>query len=1160
VTHGAISANGGDVLGEIRRRFRFIAAVVTAVTFAACAGGDPATPRAVPRSRAAVTSVRVASAGPNAGPSAGGAAVAIAGSGFLPGATVLFGDAPAFQVTVAKPTDIIAIAPAHAGGTVDVTVLNPDGGIGTLAAGFRFIESPQVASVSPGQVLTDGGATIIVRGSGFAPGARVRLSNVNAVTQSWVAADQLVVVVPPHAAGAVDVLVQNPDGQTSTLPAALAYVTALPPPPPPPPVAAPAIASVQPASGPTSGGTAVTIAGASFGSAPSVTFGGAPATLVTASPTSLSVIAPPGAAGAADVAVVNPDGRSATLAAAFTYVAPPAPAPAVAAVVPASGASTGGDVVTLSGTGFAPGATVAFGGVQGVVSAVAPGAITVATPAHAAGAIDVVVANPDGQSATIPAGFTFVAPPPPPPPPPPPAPAPAPTLAAIAPAAGADAGGDAITLTGAGFAPGATVTLGGIPAAVVSVSATAIAAVTPAHAAGAVDVTVTNPDGQAATLAAAFVFLAPPPPPPPPAPSIASVTPSSGPDAGGATVVITGAAFAAGATVDLGGALATVTGVAAGSITLVTAAHAAGAVDVTVTNPDGQLAVLPLGFSFVAPAPPPPPPSPPPPVLAPAPVLAALSPATGFVAGGDVVSLTGTNFAAGVTVSFGGVAAPVAGTSSTLLTVVTPAQVVGVVDVTVTNPDGQSSTLAGAFTFVPPPPPPPPAPPPSAPAPVALTIAPVSGTTAGGDVVVITGTTFDPAVTVDFGGSFFGVVTSATSTSITVTTPPHPIGVVDVIVANPDGQASLLPAAFTFAAPPAKPPKLLSISPATDTAAGGLTVTLSGGDFAPGATVSFGATAGTVLGVSLKTIFATVPAHAPGLVDVTVTNPDGQSATLPASFVYTPVPAVTPAPTLSSVLASSGPVVGGTVISVTGTNFVAGATVLFGGVAGTIQSLAATSIIVATPPHTGGFVDVTVRNPDGQSATLASAFRYIAPGPNITTLNIHGTPMAGGTTVLIAGSGFQPGARVTFGGVAALSVTLDTVINVLNVTAPPGPGGVEAFVDVTVTNPDGQFATIAGFHYGPPPQVLSFASAADGTQTLNNGKAGQLVNINGVNFSDVRGLQVSFSGNLATVTAKSPTALTVGIPKLNPGSYQVIVTNFDGQFGVAPGFLTVLGP
>jgi hypothetical protein len=165
-------------------------------------------------------------------------------------------------------------------------------------------------------------------------------------------------------------------------------------------------------------------------------------------------------------------------------------------------------------------------------------------------------------------------------------------------------------------------------------------------------------------------------------------------------------------------------------------AHAAGAVDVTVTNPDGQLAVLPLGFSFVAPAPPPPPPPPPPPVVAPAPVLAALSPATGLEAGGDVVSLTGTNFAAGVTVSLGGVAAPVAGTSSTLLTVVTPAQAVGVVDVTVTNPDGQSSTLAGAFTFAAPPPPPPPAPPPSAPAPVALTIAPVSGTTAGGDVVV----------------------------------------------------------------------------------------------------------------------------------------------------------------------------------------------------------------------------------------------------------------------------------------------------------------------------------------------------------------------------------------------------------------------------------------
>lgn len=75
---------------------------------------------------------------------------------------------------------------------------------------------------------------------------------------------------------------------------------------------------------------------------------------------------------------------------------------------------------------------------------------------------------------------------------------PAPTVTSATPATGAAAGGEAITdLAGTDFRPGATVTFGGVAAtSVVVVSRTRITCVTPAHAAGVVNVVVTNPDGR----------------------------------------------------------------------------------------------------------------------------------------------------------------------------------------------------------------------------------------------------------------------------------------------------------------------------------------------------------------------------------------------------------------------------------------------------------------------------------------------------------------------------------------------------------------------------------------------------------------------------------------------------------------------------------------
>ena len=146
---------------------------------------------------------------------------------------------------------------------------------------------------------------------------------------------------------------------------------------------------------------------------------------------------------------------------------------------------------------------MSFGGLPATdVTVTRDSRIVATTPAHAAGAADVLVTNPDGQSGALAGGYTYVAPPP------------APTVTSVDPTDGPTAGGTAVTITGTGLVSGATVSFGGLPATVVSVQGdSGIVATTPAHVAGAVDVLVTNPDGQSGTLASGYTYVSPPPPP-----------------------------------------------------------------------------------------------------------------------------------------------------------------------------------------------------------------------------------------------------------------------------------------------------------------------------------------------------------------------------------------------------------------------------------------------------------------------------------------------------------------------------------------------------------------------------------------------------------------------------------------------------------------------
>lgn len=106
-----------------------------------------------------------------------------------------------------------------------------------------------------------------------------------------------------------------------------------------------------------------------------------------------------------------------------------------------------------------------------------------------------------------------------------------PAIAAINPASGPAAGGTVVTITGSGFDPGASVSIGGTACVVTGVTTvSALTCVTGAHAAGIADVTVTNPDTLSDTQASAYTYLTPSPTTPQ-LPAHHCVTPGSGPRA-----------------------------------------------------------------------------------------------------------------------------------------------------------------------------------------------------------------------------------------------------------------------------------------------------------------------------------------------------------------------------------------------------------------------------------------------------------------------------------------------------------------------------------------------------------------------------------------------------------------------------------------------------
>ncbi len=277
--------------------------------------------------------------------------------------------------------------------------------------------------------------------------------------------------------------------------------------------------------------------------------------------------------------------------------------------------------------------------------------------------------------------------------------------------------------------------------------------------------------------------------------------------------------------------------------------------------------------------------------------------------------------------------------------------------------------------------------------PVVVTVSPSTGDTNGGIVATITGSSFDTSTVpvVKFGGVPAQVCTTvpptgcapSTSASITVIVPPRTAaGAVDVTVINSDNTQHSLSSGFTYTA--ASAPTLASVSPSVGTTNGDDTVTLTGTNFATGVnkpTILFGNTVAQVTGpdagaeCSATSCTVKTPPHVAGAVEVKVLNPDTKSVTLAGAYTY----GQAAAPDVTSLTPTSGPSTGGTVVTVTGTGFTAGSTVVFDSTAATTTTLTTpTTLTATTPAHATGAVDVVVMNPDGLQDKVTGGFFFQA--------------------------------------------------------------------------------------------------------------------------------------------------------------------------------------
>ncbi len=890
---------------------------------------------------------------------------------------------------------------------------------------------------------------------------------------------------------------------------------------------------------------------------PRVTIGGTPCnvTNITYATTNnpvdvISCTAPTSTAGAKDVLVINPDLQQVTATNAITYTAAPTLTRVADVNTNSISPVSGNYPVTLTGTNFTGGIEVIIDpGTNNssncsntivVNNTSATCTIPSYNPAHAAGNSNIRVVNTNtGLSVDLANAIEFKD---------------SPTITSVISRAtdalanvtyGALAGGYNISITGTNFfTSGSTnpnVTIDGVACTFVSSTATEIVCTTPARTAGTKTLVVTNPDGQ--TINSSWTYR--------PAPTFASINENLHPISGGSNLVINGDNFSnvngtPRVIVDYGTGIGNtnspctaVTFVSANRISCTMPAHVAGVVSLRVLNSDGQLFDVSSAITYTTP-----------------PTITNFTPTAGVTSGGTAITITGTGFFIGSTVTVGTYPCNIANRNtditSTSIICTTTAGVAGNYNITVTNSSVIRVVSAGTFSYQAPP-----------------TITRVhnknlatnlsAGPIGGATVLTITGTNFtSPDITaavIDPDGTpaTCSIDTSTlTSTEFECTTATHAAGIFSMRITRANGQTATISNAFTY-----RPNiTIANITPNSGSTVGSTILTISGANFISGMTVTLDPTgtaaACTVASIDTtanpNTIRCTTTTHTAGTVDVLVEYPEDFGTTSSNAFTY-----VAP-PSISSLNVTSGDATGGTTVVISGSNFddsLGNLTVLFGTTACNIANrntdITSTSITCTTTAHNlHQAVDVVVTNSDGQSATSANGFNFRLP-PTITSIistnNINYGRASGGDTITITGSRFYSGLTINIGALACGSINIVDAETV-RCTTPAATAGV---YNITVTNDIGQTVTLNnGWTYTNPPTITTV------TPSQGSISGGTNILITGTNFDTANPNDISITLGTETCTriSSNATTITCRTSSSSAGVVNVVIENPDGQTAV----------
>jgi hypothetical protein len=337
--------------------------------------------------------------------------------------------------------------------------------------------------------------------------------------------------------------------------------------------------------------------------------------------------------------------------------------------------------------------------------------------------------------------------------------------------------------------------------------------------------------------------------------------------------------------------------------------------------------------------------------------------------------------------------------------------------------------------------------------------------------------------------------------------------------------------------------KIFKVLPPRAGAAGGTQVLITGQGFVQGfatrateakalTTLKFGSNPSLDFQViDDNTIDARAPAGKAGLANVSLKNGNGLFVCSACFTYYDEL-------YLTGVTPKEGPLRGGNEVELTGQGFTADVHVLFGSLSSPHITLVDSKKLKVLVPRAqvADAVDVTVYNKNGVGS-LRRVYRYRDDLAVTQVAPLFG-PVAGGTSVVLTGKGFEGATAVKFGALDAASFTVDSATQVTAV-APPAAVGT---VDVTVTTPVDSFTTKGAFTYVDNAAPALFAvyphvgPAAGGNEVTLVGQG-----------LDVAGLAVSFGGVAATVVSQSANEAHVTVPARGSGSRKVSVTATGGS-------------